>query len=50
MESIPKAAGSAEPAIKRAFTELDLLLRGEVTQTASLQRVAIDVIPRGSRW
>ena len=45
MESSPKALGSAEPAIKRAFTELDRLLRGEVTQTASLQRGAIDVDP-----
>src|SRR5271166_3002973 len=45
MESSPKALGSAEPAIKRAFSELDRLLRGEVTQTASLQRGAIDVDP-----
>ena len=36
MESSPEAAGSAEPAIKRAFTELDRLLRGEVTRTSSL--------------
>jgi len=45
MESSPEARGSAEPAIKRALTELDRLLRGEVTQTASLQRGAIDVDP-----
>src|SRR5271157_4475882 len=45
MESSPGARGSAEPAIKRAFTELDRLLRGEVTQTASLRRGAIDVDP-----
>jgi hypothetical protein len=43
MESSPGVRGPAEPAIKRAFTELDRLLRGEVTQTASLQRGAIDV-------
>jgi len=45
MESSPKSLGPAEPAIKRAFTELDRLLRGEVTQTASLQRGAIEVDP-----
>jgi len=45
MESSPGARGSAESAIKRAFGELDQLLRGEVTQTASLQRGAIDVDP-----
>ncbi len=32
MESSPDARGSPEPAIKRALTELDRLLRGEVTQ------------------
>jgi hypothetical protein len=45
MESSPGVRGPAEPAIKRAFTELDRLLRGEVTQTASLRRGAIDVDP-----
>ena len=45
MESSPAARGSPGPAVKRAFAELDRLLRGEVTHTASLQRGAIDVDP-----
>jgi len=45
MESSPDARGSPEPAIKRAFTELDRLLRGEVTHIAALQPGAIDVDP-----
>ena len=46
MESSPGARGSAEPAIKRAFTELDRLLRGEVTQTASLGEGKGDIARR----
>ncbi len=45
MEGSPGVRGSAESVVKRAITELDRLLRGEVTQAASLQRGSIDVDP-----
>ena len=45
MESKLGTNNSREPAIRLALTELDRLLRGEVTHTASLERGAIDVDP-----
>ncbi len=45
MESGPVGGASREPGIKRAFSELDRLLRGEATRAAELQRGAIGVDP-----
>lgn len=45
VEDVRSKQSSSEPAMSQGFTELDRLLRGEVTGPSSLQRRAIDIDP-----